>query len=423
MKSDLTADSSNPEGLRCLWLARAIPLPFNSGDNIYTAHLAQALVTAGASVTFMGLASSAAPSLRPAEAFESRIEWNIVPGRPNPTIIALASPLPLVAARFGTRNYAHHVKTILRSRDFDAVILDHYAMVWAIDLIHKNVRNGARSVIAYIAHNFETQVSADIARNFRGNLFRKAALHANAWKIANAEPRLASGVDLIAVHTAQDANHLEPLSPLGAKLALPPAYHGPRVPDRRIVQATPRRVAVVGNYRWTAKQINLSACLEAADPILQNAGVGLDVVGDAPDPLRKAWEARVKATRFHGFVADLGVFLAARRMGLVIEETGGGFKNKILEYVFNRVPIAAIKGSMAGSPLTQGVDYLSFESMQELAQGVVAVIDDIERLNSMQQSAFEKCNTGFDWSDRGRTLHDAIWQAVDRICAERKSLP
>jgi spore maturation protein CgeB len=69
---------------------------------------------------------------------------------------------------------------------------------------------------------------------------------------------------------------------------------------------------------------------------------------------------------------------------------------------------------MAGLPLTQGLDYLSFESMRELAQGVAAVIDDIERLNSLQQAAYEKCNTGFDWSDRGRTLCNAIQQAVNR---------
>jgi len=57
----LQADTSNPkvEGVRCLWLARAIPLPLNSGENTYTARLAQALVAAGASVTFMGLAASA----------------------------------------------------------------------------------------------------------------------------------------------------------------------------------------------------------------------------------------------------------------------------------------------------------------------------------------------------------------------------
>jgi glycosyltransferase involved in cell wall biosynthesis len=370
-------------------------------------------VAAGASVTFMGLATSAASSLRPAEAFESRIEWSIVPGRPNPTVLALASPLPLVAARFGTRDYAQHVKAMLRACDFDVVILDHYAMVWAIGCIQRTERNGAKPLIAYIAHNFETKLAADIARNFRDNLFRKAALHANAWKIANAELSLARGADIIVANTAEDAKSLARLSPLSAKLVVPPAYHGQRTPDRRIVQATPRRVAIVGNYHWTAKQMNLSAFLQAADPILRYAGVGIDIVGDGPDSFRAAWEARVQGTRFHGFVDNLGEFLAARRMGLVVEETGGGFKHKTLDYIFNRVPIAAIRGSMTGLPLTRGLHYLSFESMPELAQGVAAVIDDIERLNSMQQAAYEVCDTAFDWSDRGRTLCNALWQAVN----------
>jgi glycosyltransferase involved in cell wall biosynthesis len=412
------------ERLRCLWLARQIPLPLRSGHKIYTARLAQALAAAGASVTFVGLATSAASSLRPAEAFENRIEWSIVPGQPNPTVLALASLLPLVAARFGTRDYAQHLKALLCARDFDVVILDNYAMVWAIGCIQRRERNRASPLIVYIAHNFETKLSKDIARDFRGDLFRKAALHANAWKITNAERSLARLADIIVTLTTEDADGLAPLSSLSAKLVLPPGYNGPRAPDRQIVQATPRRVAVLGALRWTPKEMNLSAFLETADPILQNAGVGIDIVGEAPNSLRKAWEARVKATRFHGFVEDLGEFLAARRMGLVIEQTGGGFKLKTLDYIFNRVPIAAMKGSMAGLQLTPGLHYLSFDSMWKLAQGIAAVIDDIARLNSMQQAAYEQCDTGFDWSDRGRALYDAIRQAVNRqrdSHAERRS--
>jgi glycosyltransferase involved in cell wall biosynthesis len=406
----------NPEveGLRCLWLARAIPLPFNSGPNVYTARLAQALVAAGASVTFMGLASAAIQSLPSAEAFEKRIEWSIVPGRPNPAVLALASPLPFAAAQSRTHDYAQHLEVMLRGRDFDAVMLDGYAMVWAIGHIQESKRNRARPLIVYIAHNFETRLAADIARNFHGNLFRKAALHANVRKIARAELSLARSADLIAAHTAEDAENLARLSPPSAMLVLPPGYNGTRALERRIVQATPRRVAIVGTYGWTARQMNLSAFFKAADPILRNAGVGIDVVGDGPDAFRKTWEAKLQATRFHGFVEDLGGFLAMRRMGLLVDETGGGFKNKALDYIFNRLPIAAIRGSMAGLPLTQGLDYLSFESMRELAQGVAAVIDDVERLNSVQQAAYEKCERGFDWSDRGRALFDAIQQAVNR---------
>jgi hypothetical protein len=133
----VSLSNSETETLRCLWLARELPLPLTSGDKIYTARLAQALA-AGVSVTFMGLASSATSSLQAAEAFEGRIEWIIVPGRPNPTVLALASPLPLVAARYCTRNYVQHFEAILRTRGFDAVILDHYAMVWAVDVMRKS---------------------------------------------------------------------------------------------------------------------------------------------------------------------------------------------------------------------------------------------------------------------------------------------
>jgi polysaccharide biosynthesis protein PslH len=396
----------------CLWLARTIPFPLSTGDNVYSARLAQALAAAGASVTFMGLANAAAASLQPAPTFESRIEWNVVPGRPNPGVLALASPLPHVAARFSTRDYGQHLDRILRTRNFDAVILDQYAMVWAIPYIAR-CQKQARPLIVYIAHNFETRLSADIAKNFRGDVFRKAALYANARKTADAERKLAGAADILVTLTRKDAAHLAPLSS-NEKLVLPPGYDGPRAPARHIVQATPRRIAVLGSLHWTPKQMNLAAFLEAADPIMLNASIGLDIVGDIPDRLRQACEAKVKATRFHGFVDNLGEFLAARRMGLVIEETGGGFKLKVLDYIFNRLPIAAIKGSMAGLPLTAGLDYLCFESMQELADAVAATIDDLDRLNFMQQAAYAKCESEFDWSERGQTLCNAIERSASR---------
>jgi glycosyltransferase involved in cell wall biosynthesis len=400
--------------LNCLWLARKIPLPLNSGETNYTAHLAQALALAGSAVTFIGLDNPIAPAMRLAEAFEKRIDWSIAPGLPNPIILALASPLPLVAARYGTRQYARYLIGTLCVGDFDAIILDQYSMVWAIPHLRKAKWKREGPVIAHIAHDFETDVTSDIARNFRGSPFRKAALYLNARKTAIAEHKLARAANIIVTLTAEDAESFARLSSSSTRLVLAPGYDGPRAPERPIVAGTSRRVAVVGNYHWVAKQMNLTDFLEAADPIFESAGIGLDIVGEIPDHLRKACAARVKATRFHGFVDNLGEFLAARRMGLVVEETGGGFKLKVLDYIFNRLPIAAIKGSMAGLPLTAGRDYLCFESMQELARGVAAAIDDVERLNSMQRTAYANCEKSFDWGDRGRILYDAIRQAVDR---------
>ena len=87
-------------------------------------------------------------------------------------------------------------------------------------------------------------------------------------------------------------------------------------------------------------------------------------------------------------------------------------KLKTFDYIFNRAYIAVLRSGIAG--LTLGLHYLSFEAMREHAQDVAAVIDDIERLNSLQQAAYEKCESGFDWSDRGRSLYNAIRQAMNR---------
>jgi hypothetical protein len=58
-------------------------------------------------------------------------------------------------------------------------------------------------------------------------------------------------------------------------------------------------------------------------------------------------------------------------------------------------------------------------SMEEPARSVAAVIDDVERLNSLQRAAYEKCDSGFDWSDRGRTLCNAVREAIDRQASAR----
>ena len=158
--------------------------------------------------------------------------------------------------------------------------------------------------------------------------------------------------------------------------------------------------------------MNLVEFMATADELFHQRQIELWVVGNVPDHLQA--KSHFRAIRFLGFVEDLEPIFRSVRIGIVAERIGGGFKLKTLDYIFNRVPIAAIRGSIAGLPLTPGLHYLSFESMRELAQGVATVIDDIERLNSLQQAAYEKCKSGFDWSDRGRTLCNAIRQAVNR---------
>jgi hypothetical protein len=96
--------------------------------------------------------------------------------------------------------------------------------------------------------------------------------------------------------------------------------------------------------------------------------------------------------------------LAQARMGVVAEEIGGGFKHKVLDYVFNRLPVASLAGSVEGTPLIPGESILEFPDVIRLVEGIIGTVDDFARLNYLQDAAFEACVGRFEWADRGRTL-------------------
>jgi glycosyltransferase involved in cell wall biosynthesis len=294
------------------------------------------------------------------------------------------------------------------ARDWDAIVVDHLGMGWVWPAVEAYRRRKPGIVLVFIAHQCEGEVRQSIARNFHGSIVRKIGLSVDAAKADRLEKKLVRKSNLVSAITAED---LRRFGGLGKTVLLTPGYAGSHV-AREINDATPRRALILGSVIWLAKQMNLTEFMAAADELFHQLQIELWVVGNVADHLQA--QNHFRGTRFLGFVEDLEPIFRSVRIGIVAERTGGGFKLKTLDYIFNRVPIAAIRGSVAGLPLTPGLDYLSFESMRELAQGVVAVIDDIQRLNSLQQAAYKKCESGFDWSDRGRTLCNAIRQSMNR---------
>jgi hypothetical protein len=110
-----------------------------------------------------------------------------------------------------------------------------------------------------------------------------------------------------------------------------------------IVPLESDRALILGSAVWLAKQMNLIEFLATVDELFYQMGIELWVDGNVPDHLRV--KNHFHATRFLGFVADLEPIFSSVRIGIVAERTGGGFKLKTLDYIFNRLPIAAIRGS------------------------------------------------------------------------------
>jgi glycosyltransferase involved in cell wall biosynthesis len=140
----------------------------------------------------------------------------------------------------------------------------------------------------------------------------------------------------------------------------------------------------------------------------------LDVVGEVPADLRQELQAKAQATFFHGFVDDMRPYLQSARFALVPEVIGGGFKLKVLDYIFGRVPVATISDAAAGLPLAIQDSMLNATTLEDLTARIVASIDNNTLLNRLHKDAFKAAASAFEWHDRGTALHDAIHDVISR---------
>jgi glycosyltransferase involved in cell wall biosynthesis len=178
----------------------------------------------------------------------------------------------------------------------------------------------------------------------------------------------------------------------------------------------PRRVVTVGSFDWTAKRMNLIRFLAAADGLFARNGMEFHVIGRVPDHLRASL-GNLEATRFVGYTHDLGAEFDAARAALVFDDTGGGFKLKMLDYLFNRVPIFGLRHALEGLPPKIMAHTVGAATMPDLAERVVAMIDDVDGLDRMQSQAAQAARGLFEWGTNGRRLVDAVETACRRIAA------
>lgn len=405
------AKTTEPATRRCLWISREIPFPANSGDRIYSGRLVRAVAEAGLDITYIGLLTGDPAAVPPAPG----PTWIGVPGARASYWLAFFSRFPLVAAAYGSRGLREVLRQFLR-QDWDVIVLDHYSSAWALDRVKRYVRTSQHDVVlAHIAQNHEEDLALSLYRSYAGSWPKRIVLYLNYLKIRHWERRLASEVDVVGTITPEDCEKFSRQSSHPELIVLTPGHSGYTATKRTLTQSVPRRVVLVGTYHWVVKQENLRQLLASADGPFADHGIVLDVVGDVPSQLLEEFEGKMRATVFHGFVADFQPFCENSRLALVPEVIGGGFKLKFLDYIFGRIPVAAITSASAGLPDDIRCHLLLSDSLPRLVDQVVTHIDDLEHLNVMQAGAFDAASTHFNWADRGVSLYQAILRRSTRV--------
>jgi hypothetical protein len=399
--------------LRCLWISRYIPFPANEGAKVYSANLAQSLARSGVFVRFIGYGDT-----RAVPESTAGVEWLGVPGERRSKALAAFSHWPIAAAIDATKAYGALLEEQLHEH-WDAVVLDGYATGWALErcLAYRNESLGPPPVLVHVSHNHEEALWGAMAREARGSALKRWVLRRNAVKVSTLERRMVRSMDLVTAITDEDRRSLGADADPIRVLTLTPGYNGWVAGERRIASSTPRRVIIMGSFHWIVKQENIARFVKIADPIFKEHGIELDVVGEMPQALLTALRPGCRATHFHGFLTDVAPLLRCSRIAIVHESIGGGFKLKLLDYIFARVPIATVSQAVAGLSDELQRAMLTNSSQEGLIADIVSHMDRFDELNRMQERAFSLGNEQFQWSVRGDEFRQAIFDVRQRRAA------
>lgn len=396
----------NHENMRCLWLTLADPDPPLDGLFVYSGGLIRAFAAAGAEVVALGLQRP--ESSRKDNDRDHGVVWRLSAHEPLSQWASLSSALPHMANRCRTGEMLTLLRSLLVDEKWDAIVFDSLSTGWALHSVldHYPCTSG-RPALVYVSHNHEETLRKSLVASQTG-LLKRQVHRVDAAKVARLERELVASADLVTAITPEDGDRYRAQWPGKRIDILTPGYSGQSVACRHITPDLPRCAVIVGSFDWIAKRLNLEEFVRVADPIFAARGIELRVIGSGDKAYFDELSKSLSATHFTGTVERVEPYVEDARLAIVPERNGGGFKLKVLDYIFNRIPILALRGSVAGVPLRHEESILLYPDQEALALGIAQAIDDVPRLDELQNAAFEACRHVFDWNSRGTQLLSAM---------------
>ena len=395
--------------IKLLVVTPVIPNNLFSGEQIYTYNLYKAL-SRYVDITLVGSEDAGASSLP--------LDWAkevvTVPRTRLSKHWSVFSPYPSGIFQF----YSDEIKSALRGlvnsgKRYDAIGCNSYLMYRAAKYFNDGYerKHGKRIPSLLVTHNVEAMSRTGMAERAQNFLVRKA-FQLDFAKVAWHEKSALCRFDAVTAITPDDAAYMRAI--VGKEvLAVVPGYDGVRLANHTITAETKRQVIVLGSFMWEAKRQNILNLVQAATKRFTQANITLKIVGMAPVSLIEAMK-EFPFVEITGAVDSFEEHLLESRIAIIAEGVGGGFKLKSLDYVFHKLPMAILNGSISGVPITAGTHFLGYDTVDELVGGIVTEIDNLDKLNGVADAAFCACKNAFDWDSRAQSLNDLIVRMINQ---------
>ena len=402
----------NMEAMRknsLLVVTPVVPHNLFSGEQIYTYNLYRAL-SKYVDITLVGNEDAGSSGLP--------LDWAkevvTVPRNRLSKHWSVFSPYPSGIFQF----YSGQIRVALQGlidsgKQYDAIDCNSYLMYRAAKYFNGRYEKqwGRRIPTLLVTHNVEALSRVGMAERGQNLLVRKAFQWDSA-KVGWHEKRALQSFDEVTAITPDDAAYMRNIV---GKEVLPvvPGYDGIKLPSHRITCETKKQVIVLGSFMWEAKRQNILNLVRSASERFMRANIRLKIVGMAPASLIESMKA-FPFVEITGAVDSFEEHLLESRIAIIAEGVGGGFKLKSLDYIFHKIPMAILDGSISGVPVISGRDFLGYNSLDELVDGIVNEIDNVDKLNDMANAAYSVCDNAFDWDGRAQSLNGLIEVLIQR---------
>ncbi|MBN1597356.1 MAG: glycosyltransferase family 4 protein [Bacteroidales bacterium] len=376
--------------MNILQICNKVPFPPKDGGAIAIWNLANGMASKGHNVTILAMNTSKhrVETKTEEENISEKIKLHYVPVNIKISLLKLLlnylfSKYPYNAKRFINKGFNKALEDIFQTNKFDVIQLEGLYVTPHI----KTIRRYTKSVIAYRAHNLESEIWKRLA-TYSKNPVKKIYLKNLSKRIEHLEKNLINKYDLLIPITSRDLEHFQTMG------NTKPAHVTPAgIPDEQLKHVKSnvdnKTFFYIGSLDWIPNQEGLLWFIDNVWLKINKEfpEVRFHVAGrNSPRWLSK--KLVMSQIHFHGEVDSAGDFVDKYQIMIVPLFAGSGMRVKIIEAMARSKVIVTTSVGAEGIDIQNGVHGIIANNANEFYESLKKLLENNIFLTNIEGNSF-----------------------------------